>query len=661
MRFIVSCLLIILTYGAWSDGGAESADARHLDAELAPVLTVEDGGSAYIVNDYMEILEDKKKRWTLQDVQSPELQSRFEPAEGRASFGYTESAYWIKVTVRNASGSSEWQLALRNPLMDHFDLYSSAEAEPIRQHYPAYSLRLPTDTDTTVYMRFETPGSFIVPLRLNEPAAIYSKTSTEFMMYGLYYGIILTIVIYMLSLYFSSRNLAYIYYCLYILCYSASQFIWDGLALRLFGSNWFTAGGADNVLFASPTSTYEFFFILSIWFAYIATWKILQPASFVPLLDRLFRAMIWLCPIAAAGNAVLYTYTLSSLWFGFKIIAILLLPLLLGGCAWRGSRLARHLTIAIVPLYVIAFPSALLSSGFLPHNLFTHYGMQFGSVIEFIIMSIALYEHVAQMRQKQHQAQKELADTLADWNRTLKIEVEEQTNNLRRSNDELVLAEQYRARLLQNISHDIRNPLNYVQGGIQALQQKLVQEPVRQQEILDNVYGKVIEVNRFIDEMNRIEDGDGPQPLEMVMFAEWIDDVFREMEGDIRYGGLRCEMSVAVDGDADVLVAPHAVKRAIVNLVHNACKFTQPGGLIRLQASQDDAWVHVAVEDNGKGIEAERLPFIFHRLYKDAGGPGRGLGLAIAKEIIERHGGQIGVRNAEGGGSRFAFSLPKVQ
>ncbi|WP_168121833.1 sensor histidine kinase [Paenibacillus sp. HB172176] len=651
---IKCCLLIVLALWAV---GAGLADAS---TDTVKKLIAEDEGELYSVNDYMEILEDKDGAWTLTDVQSPELQSQFRPVEGKSSFGYSKSVYWMKATIRNESGSESWLLSLQNPLMDHFNVYSSSQAERITHHYPSYSLQLPPFSDTTIYMRFETPGAFIVPLQLTEPAAIYEKTSLEFVLYGLYYGIILTIVMYMLSLYSSIRNIAYIYYILYILCYSASQFIWDGLALQLLGDNWFTTGD-DGVLFASPTSTYEFFFMLSVWFGFLATRRIVKPAAFSPWLDRLCRIVIWLCPVGAIGNAFFYTYGLTTLWFNFKIVAILMLPVVIVGCALRGSWLARRLTIAIVPLYAIALPSSLLSTGILPDNLFTHFGMQFGSVIEFIIMSIVLYEQVRQMREKQHRVQKELASTLANWNKTLKLTVEEQTESLKRSNDELILAEQSRTRLLQNMSHDIRNPLNYVQGGIQALKQKLVQEQDRQQEILDNVYSKVIEVNHFLDEMNRIEEEERPQSLEMVMFAEWIDDIFGEMSTDIRYGSLRCDIIVEVQEDTDVLIAPHAVKRAIINLVHNACKFTPSGGLIILKATQEAKWVTVTVEDTGQGIAAERLPYIFNRHYMENKERGRGLGLAITKEIVERHGGQINVWSAEGRGSRFSFTLPKVQ
>ncbi|WP_338554327.1 sensor histidine kinase [Paenibacillus sp. KS-LC4] len=653
------CFLAILAMWVFSTGIVQTAHAGD-DTAAAAKLIARDGAGVYSVNYNMAILEDKEGSWSLTDVQSPKLQNQFVPVEGKSSFGYTRSVYWMKITIRNESRSEYWQLSLQNPLMDHFNVYSSAEVKRIRHHYPSYSLQLPAHLDTTIYMRFETPGPFIIPMRLTEPDAIYEKTSLEFVLYGLYYGIILTIVMYMLSLYASIRNSSYIFYVLYILCYSASQFVWDGLALQLLGENWFTTGGG-GILFASPVSTYEFFFVLSIWFGFIATRRILKPVAFSPFLDRLCRVMIWLCPVGAIGNAFFYMYGLSFIWFSFKITAILMLPVIVVGCALRGSWLGRHLTIAILPLYAIALPSSLLSTGVLPDNLFTHFGMQFGSVIEFIIMSIVLYEQVAQMREKQHRVQKELANTLANWNKTLKIKVEEQTKSLKRSNDELILAEQSRTRLLQNISHDIRGPLNYVQGGIQALKQRLIQEPERQQEILDNVYGKVIEVNHFLDEMNRIEEGESPQSLEMVMFAEWIDDIFAEMAADIRYGNLRCETIVKVQEDADVLIAPHAIKRAIVNLVHNACKFTPTGGLIVLKATQDDHWVTLTVEDAGKGIAAERLPFIFHRHYMEDKMSGRGLGLAITKEIIERHGGQISVWSAEGRGSRFSFTIPKVQ
>jgi two-component system phosphate regulon sensor histidine kinase PhoR len=103
------------------------------------------------------------------------------------------------------------------------------------------------------------------------------------------------------------------------------------------------------------------------------------------------------------------------------------------------------------------------------------------------------------------------------------------------------------------------------------------------------------------------------------------------------------------------------IEQVLINLIHNAIKFTPPGGSVTIRARQEGQDVLVSVSDTGVGIPADDLPRIFERFYKSdksRSGGGTGLGLAIAKHIIEAHGGRIWAESVEGKGSTFHFTLP---
>jgi two-component system phosphate regulon sensor histidine kinase PhoR len=103
------------------------------------------------------------------------------------------------------------------------------------------------------------------------------------------------------------------------------------------------------------------------------------------------------------------------------------------------------------------------------------------------------------------------------------------------------------------------------------------------------------------------------------------------------------------------------VEQVLVNLIHNAIKFTPPGGRIDVTAKVGGDMLVVSVSDTGVGISADDLPRVFERFYKAdraRGGGGTGLGLAIAKHVVEAHGGQIWVESVEGRGATFSFSIP---
>jgi len=106
---------------------------------------------------------------------------------------------------------------------------------------------------------------------------------------------------------------------------------------------------------------------------------------------------------------------------------------------------------------------------------------------------------------------------------------------------------------------------------------------------------------------------------------------------------------------------PSRMEQVMINLLHNAIKFTPPGGSITLSAQGAAGEVVFSIRDTGVGISAEDIPRIFERFYKadrSRSGGGTGLGLAIAKHIVEAHGGRIWAESAEGKGSTFFFSLP---
>jgi signal transduction histidine kinase len=103
---------------------------------------------------------------------------------------------------------------------------------------------------------------------------------------------------------------------------------------------------------------------------------------------------------------------------------------------------------------------------------------------------------------------------------------------------------------------------------------------------------------------------------------------------------------------------PTRIREVLSNLIANALRYTPSGGAIYIKAKRGEDDVQVAVNDTGKGIDAEDLPHVFDRFYKSADSRGTGLGLAIAKSLIEAHGGEMSATSEIGKGATISFSLP---
>ncbi|MFC5405388.1 sensor histidine kinase [Cohnella soli] len=629
-------------------------------------LTLVDGKLNYSINAHMDVLEDPSRQWSLKDIQSPDVQEKFQPAEGKSSFGYKSSAYWVRVTVRNESSNAKWELSLYNSLVDSMKVYASGEAVPINRHYPTYKLNLPQGQTSTFYIRCEASGSMLLPLRLTEPSAVYGNVYGQLLMHGLYFGAVLIIVIFLLALYWHVRNVAYVYYPLSLLSFAVGLFIWNGLSLPIFGTDHWTGQTTATFFWERPSAVYDLSYTLGRWFGVLFLYRLLLPAKKALMTELLCQLMITLCPIVCLGIIFFYPFGMAQFVFWFKYVTLVLAMACVIECAWKGNRIAQVVALIRIPQVIMTVaPKALLLYGLFPDNLFTRFAPQLGVIVESIFMAFILFGLMAQMRKNEELAQNKLVHTLSEWNATLEKKVAEQTVSLQRANEELVVAEVSRTNLLQNIAHDIRSPLSIVQGGIQALKIKIAESPEQQVLLLDKVHNKVHDVNRFIDDLFALSQFEGvksPRTLEMVMFGDWIEDIFKEMEADIRYSGHNCELVISSAlADADVRMDPHLIKRVIVNLVNNACKFTPAGGTITLQALLCEQSVKVTVGDTGTGIGEEQLKYIFVRHYREGEAQGRGLGLAIAKEIVERHGGQIGVDSAREQGSQFYFTLPIIQ
>ena len=163
--------------------------------------------------------------------------------------------------------------------------------------------------------------------------------------------------------------------------------------------------------------------------------------------------------------------------------------------------------------------------------------------------------------------------------------------------------------------------------------------------------------------ISRIESGRAQFDMRPVDPAQIVQSVVESLHGGFEQKGLRLQVDCATEL-LDVQADSTFIAHALGNLLANALKFTPPGGNVTIGAENDARGVKFFVRDTGAGIPlqfADRIFDKFFRIPRADGPAGVGLGLAIAKEIIEAHGGQIHFHPNEGGGSVFWFTLPAVQ
>lgn len=218
--------------------------------------------------------------------------------------------------------------------------------------------------------------------------------------------------------------------------------------------------------------------------------------------------------------------------------------------------------------------------------------------------------------------------------------------------------------LIGNISHEFRTPLAGIKAMVETLRDGAVDDRETAMDFLNRIDDEVERLTQIVaelTELSRIETGKADLAMESVNLNLLTDEVINQLAPQLKRQELTVEKDLAA-GLPLIRVDRARIRQVIVNIVHNAIKFTGPRGKITVATRMYDDSVVVAVSDTGVGIAGSDLPRVFERFYKGdrarPGGGGTGMGLAIAKHVIEAHGGDVWVESEEGKGSTFSFSLP---
>ena len=229
---------------------------------------------------------------------------------------------------------------------------------------------------------------------------------------------------------------------------------------------------------------------------------------------------------------------------------------------------------------------------------------------------------------------------------------------------ELKRLEKVRRDFVANISHELRTPVASLKLLAETLKEGAIADPNVASDFLSRIAVEADKLGQMVEELgelSRIESGEAPLHKHPLNITEVMNGVADRLRPQIE----RAELLITVEAAPDLPILnadAGRIEQVLMNLIHNAIKFTPPGGQITMGARPKDKGIEVSVRDTGVGIAYDDLPRIFERFYKadkarSAGGTG--LGLAIAKHIVKAHGGDIRAESEPGQGAGFFFTLPK--
>ncbi len=601
--------------------------------------------------------------------QAPDLDSlRRDPdawpwvsARGMPNLGFTADRCWFRLTVRNATEQTlDWRLVVEYAMLGTLDVYLLGDGQPpvhyqagmdrafdVRpgdQALPTFPLVLPAGAARTVLIDITSPHSIQLPIKLMSKPALDQSLLSHTLVQGLFFGGMLVMILYNLSLFFSIREKAYLLYVFWSLAITLFMAILHG-----YGQKYLWPG-------APLLSRYMLHYLLPmlVILPTLFTLHFLDLPRRAPPLARLLKALVgtgvvlllaapfverqWLVPLAV----------LAILAMDFSILLASLLR------AAAGDPDARIFTAAWLCFIVGAAAMSLNKYGILPRTDLTENLLQAGVFLEVVLLSLALARRINRLKEAHALSVRDKAVAEMD---AFKAGARNQA----------------KSEFLATMSHEIRTPMNGIIGMTDLLRRTTLS--TQQAQYVDTIHQStqslVTVINDILD-YSRIESGKLELEYQDVDVEQLVDDCVRLFALRASESGVPLYTFIDSRVPRRIHTDPIRVKQLLTNLLSNAYKFTDQGqvalhlGVRQPPDDQGNCVVMLEVVDTGIGLDEAQQQNLFQVFGQNGGGnhrhrmQGSGLGLTICKRLAELLGGEIGVSSSLGRGATFWLSLPTV-
>jgi len=622
-----------------------------LGAQATPPVLLEASIGKYNLGLNADVLEDINGELTIEQVSNSRYDDQWAASQKIVpNFTFSDSAYWLRVTFTSElTASAVYWFEVAFALQDYLDYYVINEGEIT--HITQTGDRLPFDSRPYEYRNFLfdfpiSPGETKqVYLRLQShdgihepsPIILWDKqsftfaSSAESLGLGLYFGIMVVMVVYNLFIFLMVRDRAYIYYVLYI-----SGFMFWLATYYGYSFQYLWPDSPDWGNQAIPlTSGFWFVFMIHFVSSFLETKRV------APWFERPKQALIVLVLFFMIFSFTGAYASLVSITIVFGISSSIVCLIVGYLCLRAGLRQAKFFLLAWTTLLVSLTVFSLKIAGFLPSIFVVEKSVQIGSVLEVMLLSLGLADRINVLKSEKILAQEE--------------SIRASESSLKLKND-----------LLTSVSHELRTPMNAILGGLQVAQTHPLE---RLKPPFDIVQDGASEMMCLVNDiLTHTEIQSQSLHIESTNTAMLpLLQIIRR-----RYQKLCKEknMSLCWQVDQDLpewlLVDERKLQIIFSKLLDNAVKFTDQGNIhFSLSCNREESpWrLILLVEDNGIGIEKTKQQHIFDAFTQSEGGfqrgfSGLGIGLAICCSLTEAIGGKLTLRSKVGLGSSFRVELP---
>ncbi|WP_442763033.1 hybrid sensor histidine kinase/response regulator [Malikia spinosa] len=617
----------------------------------------------------VEYLEDPTRQLQLQDLARPEVAARFQPwrvAHGTPSFGYTASAYWLRLCLsRPPAAPADWLLELSYPLLSDLEFHAPGQpviqtgamlpldSRPIPDRYFVFPISL-EPKPACFHLRAVSQEALVLPLLAWQPAAYQHSQQRELLLHGLYHGGLLALLLYNLLLFLSLRDRRFLLYSLYAATFSLGIF----------------AGNGFGRVFLWPDSPRFDIQAQALFLSLAAVFSVGFACDFLQTRLQFPRLHGWLSA-SALGFAAVLLALLAQLALDFEISGLLQLnmfnAILMGVLVSVASALVWRRRVRSAGIFLLAWGSLWLGAVvatlqllvWIPANFWTSYSLQIGAGIEMLLLSLALADTIRRERERAFAFQ---AQALESRRQAHELDLQLATSRqLARDKSEF----------LARVSHELRTPLSAIIGYARMLRRG--SDRITLHEGSADIERSGMRLLRMIEELldqSRLSAGGMRLAPAALLLRPWLDEIGRAGRLMADSAGNQFELLLPDQLPHRIEADGLRLRQVLDNLLGNANRHTH-GGCIVLSCVvcptelDDCIRLDFAVSDSGEGIVPSELDRIFEPFFMGQGGQPTpslrakrmGLGLSISRDLVRLMGGELRVRSQPGQGSTFYFSV----
>jgi signal transduction histidine kinase/CheY-like chemotaxis protein len=618
-------------------------------------LELDSFGGGLVPGQEMLLLDDLNADLSFEEARAQlETLGQTWMAPGQPNLGYRSSALWVRVNISNRfQEARDWVAYTNFSDLARVDFYyqdaegnwqshAAGSSLPFRaRHLTHRSINfefpvLPGQVQF-LYFRVESTGSLQFPLALGSRDFFMAEAQQSLFIAGIYYGLMLMIAIYSLTVWYSSREAGFLYFGFVVVCAGFYSMAAQGFAYQYLwpeSPEWANGSAAVFSLLASLAGL-----------MFVRTFLHLR--SLDARLDKVARIVMFGAALGAVAGIVLGAAVANRLALGFAFGLAVLITLSAFLAHRKQIREASFLISGWIILLVGIFLEVVQRLGVVMPPLLAYHGIQLATLAAITVLALGLSDRLQGMIEGYRSAQ-------SDMLRANQQKI-----------DALQQADSVKEEFIANVSHELRTPLT----GIIGLAEIMLAEQTGDLNTSQHETLTLMKVSaqRLSSLVNDVIDFSAMKNGQLSLHKKDVDlkqvcaivvRMIRPLIGakPIKLVEIYPDFKIIVDGDEDRL------QQILFNLVTNAVKFTPHGSVTIVVAVLEDD-VRVSVRDTGIGISSAEQKNIFRRFYqvesdeaRQAGGTG--LGLSISQRLLELHDSEIILRSTPGEGSLFYFDLP---